>query len=144
MTAADLPAVRQHDRDTFGGDRGAVLEWALGGAPQYACIARSDSGPPQYCFGRSGRLFDQIGPVVASDDEHASALVSAAVHGARSNRVVLDAFDSLGTFGGWLGDRGFEVQRPLFRMCRPAGRPRKETAEEPSVIEFAILGPEFA
>ena len=38
-----------------------------------------DAEPIHYCLGREGRLFDQIGPVVAGDDAIAQALVSAAL-----------------------------------------------------------------
>jgi GNAT superfamily N-acetyltransferase len=141
MTRADLDAVEHVDRGVFGGNRLPVLEWMLEGGPQYAQIVDGPA-PHAYCFGRNGRLFDQIGPVVSDDETAACALV-----GAMPTRrdLVVDAFDAQTGFTRWLHDCGFVAQRPLFRMCRPAaggaGPPEKNVP--PGVREFAILGPEF-
>src|SRR3954451_9699565 len=62
MTVADLPLVCSHDVELFGGNRSRVLAWALQRAPHYARLLDRTDGPPQYVFGRPGRLFDQIGP----------------------------------------------------------------------------------
>jgi GNAT superfamily N-acetyltransferase len=148
LTGTDMPIVIEQDRATFGGTRGAVLEWAFRSAPQYAYTVRSDSterGPIHYCLGRRGRLFDQIGPVVAGDDEIAHALVSAALGAAGDRRVAVDVFDSRRAFAAAVQADGFVVERPLVRMCRPTD----STAGAPAVghrhiCEFAILGPEFA
>ena len=135
LTPADLPRVIAHDDQVFGARRQVLLEWALGGAPQYAHVIGSGAGT-HYCFGRPGRLFDQIGPVVA-DDESAAALVSAALAAAEGRAVVVDAFDRHTGFTGWLVSHGFTAQRPLFRMQR--GDAPRETN-----YERAIFGPEFA
>src|SRR5436189_3549260 len=115
LTDADLAIVVEQDRETFGGTRGAVLDWAFHSAPQYAYVVRSDDtgrGPIHYCLGRQGRLFDQIGPVVAGDDGIAHALVSAALAAAGDRRVAVDAFDLV------RGD-----SRP-FDPSRASGSPR--------------------
>ena len=148
LTGAEMAIVIEQDRATFGGTRGAVLEWAFRSAPQYAYTVRSDSterGPIHYCLGRRGRLFDQIGPVVAGDDDIAHALVSAALGAAGDRRVAVDVFDSRRAFAAAMRADGFVIERPLVRMCRPAD----STAGAPAVghrhiCEFAILGPEFA
>src|SRR6185295_2260612 len=122
LTGTDMAIVIEQDRATFGGTRGAVLEWAFRSAPQYAYTVRSDCtgrGPIRYCLGRRGRLFDQIGPVVADDDEIAHALVSAALGAAGDRRVAVDVFDSRRAFAAAVQADGFVVERPLVRMCRP-------------------------
>ena len=146
MAASDVAAVADHDEAVFGGRRREVLEWALDGAPHYAWMAAPDSGSPQYCFGRRGRLFDQIGPVVARDPAIAAALAGAALRHAGDRPIAIDAFDAPTAFTAWLREAGFAVQRPLFRMCRPAGTwaPAARRCDGPSSSEFAILGPEFA
>jgi GNAT superfamily N-acetyltransferase len=163
LTDADLAIVIEQDRETFGGTRGAVLDWAFRGATQYAYRIRSDntdSGPINYCLGRQGRLFDQIGPVVASDDENAHALMSAALGAAGDRRVAVDAFDastgsgspraksrgdSRSAFAAALRADGFVVQRPLVRMCRRSdSRACAIAGGRDNICEFAILGPEFA
>lgn len=144
LTAAELPSVTELDTHVFGGDRRRVIEWMMDGSPHYAWVADDSLGRPQYCLGRAGLVFDQIGPVVAQDPSVAQALVGAALrHAARP--VVVDAFDVRETFTAWLRSAGFRAQRPLYRMCRPMGAPVREDGHAGSdLIEFAILGPEFA
>ncbi len=145
LTAADLPAVVRHDADVFGADRGPMLAWALEQAPQYAHIVEGRSVAHEYTFGRPGRLFEQIGPVVANGVESAKALVGAAMRSARDRPVVVDAFDARAEFTAWLRGCGFAGERPLYRMRRPpqgVGDPAGSTP--PSSSEFAIFGPDLA
>jgi GNAT superfamily N-acetyltransferase len=145
LTAAELPLVTEQDTHVFGGHRHRVIEWMLDGSPQYAWVAQDSLGRPQYCLGRAGLMFDQIGPVVARDSEVARALVGAALRQAAPRPAVIDAFDSRETFAAWLRSAGFQAQRPLYRMCRPIGaRVREDVQVCSDLIEFAILGPEFA
>ena len=144
LAGADLPHVAARDEGVFGGDRRAVLEWALGAAPDYARIVTDGSAPPRYCFGRMGRLFDQIGPVVAEDEDDAAALVGAALGAAGSRAVAIDAFEERPRFGAWLSARGFRIERPLFRMCRPGQGPSWTPRTGTGLTEMAIFGPEFA
>ena len=145
LTPADLPVLIETDDRVFGAHRRSLLQWALAGAGQYAHAIDATAGI-QYCFGRSGRLFDQIGPVVATGDLPAQALVSAALLAAEGKALVVDAFDRHDGFAGWLRSRGFAAARPLFRMRRTA-RDRDGVGPGSANAEFsecAILGPEFA
>jgi len=144
LIAAELRSAGEQDVHVFGGHRFRVLEWMLDGAPQYAWVAHDSSGQPQYCLGRAGRLFDQIGPVVARDAEVAKALVGAALRHAAAKPVVIDAFDAHEAFAASLRRAGFRVQRPLYRMCRPSAGASADPHVPSDLIEFAILGPEFA
>jgi GNAT superfamily N-acetyltransferase len=144
LTTADMPAVADVDRDVFGGHRRPVLEWALDGAPASGWMVPGKGAVPQYCLGRRGRLFDQIGPVIAYDDRAARALVSAARRAASDRSLVIDAAEAHPAFAGWLRTRGFADERPLFRMRlerTPAAPPASRSGSVPT--EFAILGPEF-
>ena len=145
LSDADLAIVVEQDRETFGGTRGALLDWAFHGAMQYAYAVRTD-GVVHYCFGRQGRLFDQVGPVVSGDDDIAHALVSAALYAAGDRRVAVDAFDARSGFAAALRGDGFTVERPLVRMCRrvDSSGSRGAACGPANVCEFAILGPEFA
>jgi GNAT superfamily N-acetyltransferase len=144
LTAAELPSVTELDTHVFGGDRRRVIEWMMDGSPHYAWVAHDNLERPQYCLGRAGLVFDQIGPVVAQDPEVAQALVGAALRHT-AGPVVVDAFDARERFTAWLRSAGFRAQRPLYRMCRPIGAPIRANAHAGSdLIEFAILGPEFA
>ena len=146
LTADQLPAVIETDDRIFGAHRRILLERALDTAGQYAHAIDSDAGV-QYCFGRPGRLFDQIGPVVASDDETAQALVGASLLAANGKAVIVDAFDRHEGFTDWLRSRGFAASRPLFRMRRHPRDNRSagssDAAPRGGLAERAILGPEF-
>ncbi len=100
----------------------------------------ADSGT---CFGRTGRLFNQIGPVAAANPETAIALVTAALHHSGDKAVVVDAYDDRDEFVAWLHSAGFEAQRPLYRMRRRGSPPAETPAAAVPQTEFAILGPEF-
>ena len=144
LTASDLKIVIEHDKET-GRIRGQLLKWALHRAPDYCHVVHVPDRIAQYCLGRRGRLFDQIGPVVAKDDEVADALVSAALSAAVARQVIVDVFDSQHVFAAALRRLGFEHQRPLYRMCRPARQPAREhVTRRHALIEFAIFGPEFS
>jgi GNAT superfamily N-acetyltransferase len=143
IAAGDLARIAAADEPVFGARRRVLFEWMLGGSPHYAQMIERD-GVAGYCFGRQGRLFDQIGPVVAADDETARALVDASLGAAGGRAVAVDAFDRENAFTAWLRDRGFTGERPLFRMCRPGGNGRPAVAGSGrSVRELAILGPEL-
>jgi GNAT superfamily N-acetyltransferase len=146
MTPQDLGAVAGQDRLVFGGHRRAVLEWSCGSASEYCHIRDTDVGVAQYCLGRRGRLFDQVGPVVAADDASACALVRAALAPAGNRAIVIDAYDERTAFVSWLRACGFVAQRQLFRMRRvPPGCGTADTeAVRGRLVEFAIFGPEFA
>ena len=148
LTTSDLRVIVEHDERTFGGMRGALLEWALQAAPQYGYVVRSDDGLIHYCLGREGRQFDQIGPVVAGAgrDDIAGRLVNEALASAGERAVAIDAFDAQPAFSDGLRSRGFFIQRPFVRMCRRAAQSDTpgERAPRTTVREFAILGPEFA
>ncbi len=144
MTSADLPAIARRDAKVFGGTRRAAMAWALEQAPQYALMIDAPGRPPQYCIGRPGRRFDQIGPVVADSDASAAALTGAGLARAEGRAVVVDAFDARTHFGAWLHAAGFSAERPLFRMCRPAHGSSNAAVPPGSLHQYAILGPDFA
>ena len=119
------------------GRRQHLLGWMQANAPEYAFAV--DDMSAEYCLGRHGRLYDQIGPVVAASAERAIPLAGGALANA-PGPVIVDAYDAHEPFTSWLRTAGFEPQRPLYRMCR--GGP-VSPAGEGGVTEFAILGPEF-
>jgi GNAT superfamily N-acetyltransferase len=146
MTEADLTLVSARDREVFGGNRDAVLQWSLRLGAKYAWILVDGDGLAHYCLGRQGCLFDQIGPVVSRDLSIARALVSSAVTGANGRPIGIDAFDANPSFTRWLALRGFEAQRPLYRMLRAprSGAVPARNSPVARTEELAILGPEFA
>ena len=144
LALSDLNGVADYDRRIFGGNRRPVLEWSLADAPAYARVVRARQ--TEYCLGRHGRLFDQIGPVVALDEESASRLVASGLTAAGDRPVAVDAFDSNTRFTACLGAAGFHAERPLFRMRREPARKDGSVPRNRNVgvlREFAIFGPEF-
>jgi GNAT superfamily N-acetyltransferase len=135
LLPADLADVACIDAAIFGGVRTRLLERIHEAGPEYAW--RGATTPTQYCLGRTGRLFDQIGPIVATSAQAAIALASAALPAAKGRPVVVDAYDEHGDFTAWLRASGFEAQRPLYRMRRP-GRAPTAPAGASGLIEFHI------
>jgi GNAT superfamily N-acetyltransferase len=146
MTHTRLRTVTGEDGRVFGGDRRAVLRWSFDDAREYCHVLPADRGPASYCFGRHGRLFEQIGPVVAADAAGACTLVAAALAAAQGRPVIVDAYDGHTAFTSWLRDCGFRGERPLFRMRRPpaAGSGPEDDTPRRVLTEFAVFGPEFA
>jgi GNAT superfamily N-acetyltransferase len=140
LPPGDLHDVASLDAAIFGGVRSRLLERIHTAGPEFAW--RAAGAPIQYCLGRSGRLFNQIGPIAASSPGTAIALASAALPNSCGQAVVVDAYDAHEEFTAWLGSSGFEAQRPLYRMRRPGSVAAVPRVPLP-LTEFAILGPEF-
>ena len=140
LQPVDLDEVKRIDRAIFGGVRSRLLERIHSAGPEYAW--RAGGAPIQYCLGRTGRLFNQIGPIAATTAQTAIALVEAALPNARGHAVVVDAYDEHEEFTAWLSASGFEAQRPLYRMRRGGSVAATRGVRAP-LTEFAILGPEF-
>jgi hypothetical protein len=137
VAARDLEAILSLDKEVFGADRGAVLRWALGGAPELAWCAYAGARLRGYCFGRRGDHSDHVGPVVAEDGAAALDLVRACLSTARDRPLVVDArVEPSWLFA--LGEMGFREQRSFTRMYLGDARPPARPA-----LELAVLGPEF-
>jgi GNAT superfamily N-acetyltransferase len=137
-TASDVPEIINIDGSVFGADRTAVFDWSVTDA-RYARIGRDGDRVLGYCFGRGGRVFDHIGPVIAREEDQARALVSSVIADVPGRPVAIDAYDRQERFCDWLRSIGFRAERPLFRMARGAMPNPRSTA----ILEFAIFGPDF-
>jgi hypothetical protein len=135
---ADLGQILDEDARVFGADRRSVFDWSLTDAP-YARIVRDGDRVAGYSFGRRGRLFDQVGPVIARNDDIARTLVSAAIAEVRDRAVAIDAYDRHERFSEWLRSMGFHAERPLFRMSRGAWT----SPPSAGLQEYSIFGPDF-
>jgi GNAT superfamily N-acetyltransferase len=135
MNAADLPAVFARDLGVFGADRSALLSSLYERAPECAWIVPSGG----YTFGRPGRLFSQLGPVVADDAGNARELVAGCFARLDGRHFAIDAPQLDTSWLQWLGDVGFQAERPFVRMFRKGNKHPGEPARQ-----YAITGPEFA
>jgi GNAT superfamily N-acetyltransferase len=138
MTKEDLPAIAIFDRQVFGAERRALLEWMFDGAPDYAWVIEREGQIAGYTFGRHGFHFEHLGPVVAHDQQTARRLVAACLRRRADQKFILDASHCDADWRVWLASIGFREQRPFIRMFyrdNPyPGLPPKQ---------FGILGPEF-
>jgi GNAT superfamily N-acetyltransferase len=138
IVESDLAVVLDFDRFVFGANRGPILKWAWRQAPEYAWIVMGPSGVYGYCFGRHGFNFEQIGPVVAIDQQIAQKLVASCLAGQEGKRFILDPLHFCAEWLDWLLHSGFVHQRPFTRMFRGENRfPGIPTRQ------WAIYGPEF-
>lgn len=138
LTDNDLETASTIDRELFGADRSRLLSWLLVQAPEYAWLVEERSGIEGYCFGRHGFNFDQIGPIYASSQAGAQALVAACLASTKCNRIILDPLHHSPGWVEWLQRLGFVHQRPFTRMYLGKNSYPGKPAEQ-----WAILGPEF-
>ena len=139
MTRDDLAGVLTRDREVFGADRGALLAALLERAPECAWIVSHKGRARGYSFGRPGRLFHQLGPLVADDRAIAGEIVATCFRRLDGRLFAIDTPQFDGEWLAWLESVGFVAERHFVRMFR-RGHAHPGT---PS-LQYAITGPEFA
>jgi GNAT superfamily N-acetyltransferase len=138
MESRDLSEVMSYDAGVFGADRSALILDLFSRAPQYAWVLEDSHGLRGYMLGRPGFLYDQLGPVIASDQDAARTLISSCVHMNTYKVFVVDATHFEPDWRAWLAAQGFAEERGFVRMYRgesPKGGLQSQ--------QFAICGPEF-
>jgi GNAT superfamily N-acetyltransferase len=115
LREATIAAIVQRDREVSAFDRGPVLRYLVGAAPDSAFI-RPPCDKLGYVFGRPGRTAFYVGPVVASSAEDALALTRAAIAPRQGEPVLIDAFADQDSFCARLKEWGFVEERPYTRM----------------------------
>jgi GNAT superfamily N-acetyltransferase len=115
MAAADLPGVVAYDTKSSGTDRAALLQHLHGRLPGAALLARRNGRIAGFVMARNGRLSAQIGPLMADDDETATALLAGAGR-AIGGPVCLDLFDQRTAMRGWLEKNGCVAVTRFVRM----------------------------
>lgn len=133
----DWPSILAIDRPAFGADREALLRWLAARLPAAAHVAERGGRLTGFVFGRDGREASQVGPLLADDDETASALLDAALS-RLDGPVYVDLTDRHAQLLPWLQSRGFVFQRPFTRMLH--GMPA--VPGDPSRIVL-VAGPEL-
>ena len=138
LEPSDWDAIAAFDARVFGAERRAMLEWLWAGAPEYAWVAHDGERLAGYVLGRSGHLFEHLGPIIADDAGTAARLLTTCLPSRADRAFVIDAPLGQVEWRRFLAATGFVEQRPFFRMSR--GRPAP--AGLPSNL-FATVGPEF-
>jgi hypothetical protein len=137
IEARDWPTIVALDTDVFGADRSSLLRRLAGRLPAAASVAVRGGRIIGSLFGRDGRTLNQLGPLVAEDEDVARSLLSRAI-AAIPAPLVIDLPDRHAAIGAWLETLGFNAERPLTRMVH--GR---STAFDDTARLFAIAGPEL-
>lgn len=137
ISAEELEQIIKIDPAVFGADREIILRYLLNAAPEYAHYLEKDGKITGYCFGRPGNDFDQIGPVIAENQDDARDLLLNALEHC-SAPVILDIFEEHSSWVEELKSLGFTVQRPFIRMYLGEFN---DTANLD--MQYAIAGPEL-
>jgi ribosomal protein S18 acetylase RimI-like enzyme len=134
----DLERVALFDSEVFGANRYKILEYLLLAKPSYGWLSESGGDIHGYCMGRPGSNCDQIGPVVAKEQEIAESLLVHALDNAGANSLIIDSYNAKNDWNSFLTRLGFQRQRPLIRMY-------SGNWEESGIPDFqyAIAGPEW-
>lgn len=131
------PSLCDYDAAAFGARRDAMLGRLRGRLPQAELYAARGGKITGLLLGRDGRSANQLGPLIADDDETALALLQRAMS-AIEPPIYLDLADAKRGLRGWLETTGFSDVRPLTRMALGSSRrfddPRRT---------YAVAGPEF-
>jgi GNAT superfamily N-acetyltransferase len=122
------------DRSLWNLDRSALLHDFLARPTTCAWLAADASG---FAVLRSGRRAQQLGPLVATDDDAAIALLERAL-AATTGPVFVDVPSTASALAAALGEHGFVRQRPFVRMA--LGQTQALAANG---RVFAVAGPEF-
>jgi hypothetical protein len=134
MEESALDAVAALDAIAFGADRKFLLENLFHRAPQTAFMTESADS---FVFARPGRLATQIGPLAATSEESAAALLDAGLDTV-AGPVFLDLCDRWSKLVDRVERRGFSQQRPLLRMALRRSDPFGDVERT-----FVVAGPEF-
>lgn len=137
--AEDFPAVLRRDREVFGADRGTLLASLFARAPECSGIVKCGAEVRGYAFGRPGRLYHHLGPIVAGDISTARALVAHGCSELNGRQLAIDTAEHHRDWLNWLGSVGFVEERPFVRMFR-----RGDRHPGMPIKQYAITGPEFA
>lgn len=138
MRPQDLAEVMTVDAQVFGAGREKIILDLFHRAPQYAWLSEKSGQLQGYALGRSGFLYEHLGPIVARDLDGALGLAAACFRAHPGLTFAVDASPFVSGWMEWLAAHGFTEERPFIRMYRGDLR-------YPGIPErqFAIVGPEF-
>jgi GNAT superfamily N-acetyltransferase len=137
IVKTDWPAILELDLRAFGASRERLLRNLAGRLPAAALVVEREGALAGFVLGRDGREANQIGPLVARDEETALVLLNAALAGVRAP-VYADIADHAPLLQAWAQARGFAFQRPFTRMVHGAGPAPGDAAQV-----FCPAGPEL-
>ena len=135
LAKPDLETLAELDQESLGFSRKTLLS---------ELVDRPDSRYVRHVLGlavvRSGRVAHHIGPLIATNEPTAVAVMRQAV-AALSGPVVIDVPDARPLLRQALADAGFAPQRGFLRMARALAEQRIPRGQTHFI--HAIAGPEF-
>jgi GNAT superfamily N-acetyltransferase len=138
LSDTDLVEVFELDKRVFGADRSALLRSFFMRAPNYAWISRTGPHLAGYVFGRHGYNHEHLGPLVATSEATALALMSRCLAQTPARSFLIDVPGDLDEWNRWLENAGFARERSFLRMYRGS-----RVEPECERYQFGIAGPEF-
>ncbi len=132
------PAIFEMDHVAFGTDRKDLLMHLIKYYPDLGYVMIKGETVMGYCLGRKGRLYHQIGPLVARDLPTAKSLLEYWVYHWQDYPVVIDTLEINSDWADHLQGMGLEEKRILYRM-------NLGNLEDPGQkdLQFALAGPEY-
>ena len=138
MRPAQLNQVIEYDGKIFGTKRQVVIRHLFEEHKRYAFVYKQAGQICGFCLGRSGYDSEQIGPIMANNEEIAQSLLISALKVSKKKNVIIDCLDDQDDFYQILESLGFEQERPLIRMFK-GQRPKSVNM----LKQYAISGPEL-
>jgi predicted GNAT family N-acyltransferase len=119
MSPEDFQKLMLWDKLVFGADRKEVLSCLFKNFPQGAFCIKLGDEINGFVFCREGSKCLQIGPLIASADTIAKALISQIIINFSDSNLLLDLSEYHSAMHDWLIETGFQRQRELIRMFIP-------------------------
>lgn len=134
----DFPEIISYDQKVFGVNRVKLLNHLFEKFPNGAFLVKDRNQIIGYIFCRLGSKFLQLGPMIASTDIVAKALIARVLEVFEGHDLVLDLGVHHASLYSWLESCGFAKQRELIRMYIPPNKVKEELANY-----YLITGPEL-
>ena len=138
LTEKDIPEVARLDKQIFGADRTDLINYLYTNSPSLAFLTREKSKITGFSLGRKGQSFTQLGPVYASSDEAAKALINSALSKLSGKAVAIDIHMNKPEIENLLSAFGFARQRSFERMYL-----QKNPSPGITSYQYLISGPEL-
>jgi len=134
----DLKGIAEKDEEIFGVSRYSLLEKLYEDFPEKALKLEIRNSLSAYILGREGLKYHYIGPCVASSEDSARILISAALSKLKSQPAILDIPQDKQDMIRWLESAGFQKQRHFTRMYIKSNSFKGITKDY-----YLISGPEY-
>jgi Acetyltransferase (GNAT) domain/Acetyltransferase (GNAT) family len=133
----DLEEIIALDELVFGANRTQLIESMIKKHPEKTWVLKRNNSIVGFALGRKGNKYDQLGPVVGSNND-VKVLIKKALNELTHQPVVMDVLIHKEDLMTWLNTLGFAPQRHFVRMY-------KTQNPFPGIIDkqYAICGPEF-